>query len=203
MEIKEGSLVKNLLNPTSHLCIWKWFYLGGKLHAFLFVNVQTFIECWKENLFALQVLKLLAEMSPYCGDMDKLEVNLNMLFEKLLVKAFTKLLNSPRNFESFSLQQLLILCFLSPNAFRSSCPCHQRRRMERTLRMKSPNYSSATWSVCSSASTSWAKSYLTSSSTKSVRRSWRTSRSGQISHVSHNHVLLLKTFHILIHLHHY
>uniref|UniRef100_A0A8C1EHU0 Apoptosis inhibitor 5 n=1 Tax=Cyprinus carpio carpio TaxID=630221 RepID=A0A8C1EHU0_CYPCA len=32
----------------------------------------------------LEVLKLLAEMSPYCGDMDKLEVNLNMLFEKLL-----------------------------------------------------------------------------------------------------------------------
>ncbi|XP_056596205.1 apoptosis inhibitor 5 isoform X2 [Triplophysa dalaica] len=32
----------------------------------------------------LEVLKLLAEMSPFCGDMDKLEVNLNMLFEKLL-----------------------------------------------------------------------------------------------------------------------
>ncbi|KAI4876420.1 hypothetical protein NFI96_012136, partial [Prochilodus magdalenae] len=32
----------------------------------------------------LEVLKLLAEMSPYCGDMDKLEPNLMMLFEKLL-----------------------------------------------------------------------------------------------------------------------
>lgn len=33
-----------------------------------------------------QVLKLLAEMSPFCGDMDKLEANLNMLFTKLLVR---------------------------------------------------------------------------------------------------------------------
>uniref|UniRef100_A0A665X3C5 Apoptosis inhibitor 5 n=1 Tax=Echeneis naucrates TaxID=173247 RepID=A0A665X3C5_ECHNA len=32
----------------------------------------------------LEVLKLLAEMSPFCGDMDKLEANLNMLFTKLL-----------------------------------------------------------------------------------------------------------------------
>lgn len=32
----------------------------------------------------LEVLKLLAEMSPYCGDMDKLESNLMMMFEKLL-----------------------------------------------------------------------------------------------------------------------
>lgn len=34
----------------------------------------------------LEVLKLLAEMSPFCGDMDKLEANLNMLFIKLLVR---------------------------------------------------------------------------------------------------------------------
>lgn len=34
----------------------------------------------------VQVLKLLAEMSPFCGDMDKLESNLNMLFIKLLVR---------------------------------------------------------------------------------------------------------------------
>lgn len=34
----------------------------------------------------LEVLKLLAEMSPFCGDMDKLEANLNMLFTKLLVR---------------------------------------------------------------------------------------------------------------------
>lgn len=34
-----------------------------------------------------QVLKLLAEMSPFCGDMEKLEANLNMLFSKLLVSA--------------------------------------------------------------------------------------------------------------------
>ncbi|XP_073434649.1 apoptosis inhibitor 5 [Dendrobates tinctorius] len=32
----------------------------------------------------LEVLKLLAEMSSFCGDMDKLESNLNKLFEKLL-----------------------------------------------------------------------------------------------------------------------
>ncbi|XP_028649332.1 apoptosis inhibitor 5 [Erpetoichthys calabaricus] len=32
----------------------------------------------------LEVLKLLAEMSPYCGDMDKLEANLTKLFDKLL-----------------------------------------------------------------------------------------------------------------------
>ncbi|XP_070828957.1 apoptosis inhibitor 5 [Chaetodon trifascialis] len=32
----------------------------------------------------LEVLKLLAEMSPFCGDMEKLEANLNMLFTKLL-----------------------------------------------------------------------------------------------------------------------
>lgn len=38
------------------------------------------------DIVLLQVLKLLAEMSPFCGDMDKLESNLMMLFEKLLVK---------------------------------------------------------------------------------------------------------------------
>uniref|UniRef100_A0A8C5DI54 Apoptosis inhibitor 5 n=1 Tax=Gouania willdenowi TaxID=441366 RepID=A0A8C5DI54_GOUWI len=32
----------------------------------------------------LEVLKLLAEMSPFCGDMEKLEANLNMLFTKLV-----------------------------------------------------------------------------------------------------------------------
>uniref|UniRef100_A0A8C4DXK8 Apoptosis inhibitor 5 n=1 Tax=Dicentrarchus labrax TaxID=13489 RepID=A0A8C4DXK8_DICLA len=32
----------------------------------------------------LEVLKLLAEMSPFCGDMEKLEANVNMLFTKLL-----------------------------------------------------------------------------------------------------------------------
>lgn len=33
----------------------------------------------------VKVLKLLAEMSPFCGDMEKLEANLNMLFTKLVV----------------------------------------------------------------------------------------------------------------------
>lgn len=28
----------------------------------------------------------MAEMSPFCGDMEKLEANLNMLFSKLLVR---------------------------------------------------------------------------------------------------------------------
>lgn len=32
------------------------------------------------------MLKLLAEMSPFCGDMEKLETNLNMLFTKLVVR---------------------------------------------------------------------------------------------------------------------
>lgn len=32
------------------------------------------------------MLKLLAEMSPFCGDMEKLETNVNMLFTKLLVR---------------------------------------------------------------------------------------------------------------------
>ncbi|MEE6520855.1 hypothetical protein FKM82_018802 [Ascaphus truei] len=36
----------------------------------------------------LEVLKLLAEMSSFCGDMDKLESNLNKLFDKLLVWSF-------------------------------------------------------------------------------------------------------------------
>lgn len=39
-----------------------------------------------EVCVCIQVLKLLAEMSPFCGDMDKLESNLNMLFIKLLVR---------------------------------------------------------------------------------------------------------------------
>ncbi len=45
-------------------------------------------------------------MSPYCGDMDKLEVNLNMLFEKLLVKEYDELLTSHKNLESFPLKPL-------------------------------------------------------------------------------------------------
>lgn len=36
-------------------------------------------------MWCVQVLKLLAEMSPFCGDMEKVEANLLMLFEKLLV----------------------------------------------------------------------------------------------------------------------
>jgi len=33
------------------------------------------------------MLKLVAEMSPFCGDMEKLEPNLNTLFTKLLVRS--------------------------------------------------------------------------------------------------------------------
>lgn len=36
----------------------------------------------------LEVLKLLAEMSSFCGDMEKLETNLRKLFDKLLVRIF-------------------------------------------------------------------------------------------------------------------
>jgi len=64
----------------------------------------------------LQVLKLLAEMSPYCGDMDKLEVNLKMLFEKLLVKAYIELLNSEKfsTSTSFSSNIHVMFCVFVP-----------------------------------------------------------------------------------------
>ncbi|CAK6954488.1 apoptosis inhibitor 5 isoform X1 [Scomber scombrus] len=47
-------------------------------------NLSTLASPVAELDIQLEVLKLLAEMSPYCGDMDKLEPNLNMLFTKLL-----------------------------------------------------------------------------------------------------------------------
>lgn len=98
----EKSFVKNCWNPTYSLCTLS-FYI-------LFIEVQIFVE--RKNIFALQVLKLLAEMSPYCGDMDKLEVNLNMLFEKLLVKAYIKLLNSWRfSTSTYLSSNILLFCF--------------------------------------------------------------------------------------------
>uniref|UniRef100_A0A8C1EBM1 Apoptosis inhibitor 5 n=2 Tax=Cyprinus carpio TaxID=7962 RepID=A0A8C1EBM1_CYPCA len=51
---------------------------------FVLPNLSLLTSPVAELDIQLEVLKLLAEMSPYCGDMDKLEVNLNMLFEKLL-----------------------------------------------------------------------------------------------------------------------
>nr|XP_006642504.2 PREDICTED: apoptosis inhibitor 5 [Lepisosteus oculatus] len=47
-------------------------------------NLSTLTSPVAELDIQLEVLKLLAEMSPFCGDMDKLEANLSMLFEKLL-----------------------------------------------------------------------------------------------------------------------
>ncbi|XP_036390986.1 apoptosis inhibitor 5 [Megalops cyprinoides] len=47
-------------------------------------NLSTLTSPVPELDIQLEVLKLLAEMSPFCGDMDKLEANLTMLFEKLL-----------------------------------------------------------------------------------------------------------------------
>ncbi|KAG7221114.1 hypothetical protein INR49_017555 [Caranx melampygus] len=47
-------------------------------------NLSTLTSPVAELDIQLEVLKLLAEMSPFCGDMDKLEANLNMLFTKLL-----------------------------------------------------------------------------------------------------------------------
>uniref|UniRef100_A0A671XZR0 Apoptosis inhibitor 5 n=1 Tax=Sparus aurata TaxID=8175 RepID=A0A671XZR0_SPAAU len=47
-------------------------------------NLSTLTSPVAELDIQLEVLKLLAEMSPFCGDMDKLEPNLNMLFTKLL-----------------------------------------------------------------------------------------------------------------------
>uniref|UniRef100_A0A671NX46 Apoptosis inhibitor 5-like n=1 Tax=Sinocyclocheilus anshuiensis TaxID=1608454 RepID=A0A671NX46_9TELE len=51
---------------------------------FVLPNLSLLTSPVAELDIQLEVLKLLAEMGPYCGDMDKLEVNLNMLFEKLL-----------------------------------------------------------------------------------------------------------------------
>uniref|UniRef100_A0A8D2ZSW2 Apoptosis inhibitor 5 n=1 Tax=Scophthalmus maximus TaxID=52904 RepID=A0A8D2ZSW2_SCOMX len=47
-------------------------------------NLSTLTTPVADLDIQLEVLKLLAEMSPYCGDMEKLEANLNMLFTKLL-----------------------------------------------------------------------------------------------------------------------
>ncbi|XP_066557113.1 apoptosis inhibitor 5 [Amia ocellicauda] len=47
-------------------------------------NLSTLTSPVAELDIQLEVLKLLAEMSPFCGDMDKLEANLTMLFDKLL-----------------------------------------------------------------------------------------------------------------------
>uniref|UniRef100_A0A667Y072 Apoptosis inhibitor 5 n=1 Tax=Myripristis murdjan TaxID=586833 RepID=A0A667Y072_9TELE len=47
-------------------------------------NLSTLTSPAAELDIQLEVLKLLAEMSPFCGDMEKLEANLNMLFNKLL-----------------------------------------------------------------------------------------------------------------------
>lgn len=48
---------------------------------------------------SVQVLKLLAEMSSFCGDMEKLESNLKKLFDKLLVRLIQPLLT--QNTSSF------------------------------------------------------------------------------------------------------
>ncbi|XP_017288325.1 apoptosis inhibitor 5 [Kryptolebias marmoratus] len=47
-------------------------------------NLSTLTSPVAELDIQLEVLKLLAEMSPFCGDMEKLEANLNILFTKLL-----------------------------------------------------------------------------------------------------------------------
>ncbi|XP_041074905.1 apoptosis inhibitor 5-like [Polyodon spathula] len=47
-------------------------------------NLSTLTSPVAELDIQLEVLKLLAEMSPFCGDMEKLEVNLAKLFDKLL-----------------------------------------------------------------------------------------------------------------------
>ncbi|KAG7456358.1 hypothetical protein MATL_G00251420 [Megalops atlanticus] len=47
-------------------------------------NLSTLTSPVAELDIQLEVLKLLAEMSPFCGDMEKLEANLTMLFKKLL-----------------------------------------------------------------------------------------------------------------------
>lgn len=47
-------------------------------------NLSTLMSPVAELDIQLEVLKLLAEMSPFCGDMEKLEANLNTLFTKLV-----------------------------------------------------------------------------------------------------------------------
>ncbi|XP_021421816.1 apoptosis inhibitor 5 isoform X1 [Oncorhynchus mykiss] len=47
-------------------------------------NLSTLTSPVAELDIQQEVLKLLAEMSPFCGDMEKVEANLLMLFEKLL-----------------------------------------------------------------------------------------------------------------------
>ncbi|CAB1331731.1 unnamed protein product [Coregonus sp. 'balchen'] len=47
-------------------------------------NLSSLTSPVAELDIQLEVLKLLAEMSPFCGDMEKVEANLTMLFEKLL-----------------------------------------------------------------------------------------------------------------------
>uniref|UniRef100_A0A8C7F8K4 Apoptosis inhibitor 5 n=1 Tax=Oncorhynchus kisutch TaxID=8019 RepID=A0A8C7F8K4_ONCKI len=47
-------------------------------------NLSSLTSPVAELDIQLEVLKLLAEMSPFCGDMEKVETNLTMLFEKLL-----------------------------------------------------------------------------------------------------------------------
>uniref|UniRef100_A0A3B5KZA5 Apoptosis inhibitor 5 n=1 Tax=Xiphophorus couchianus TaxID=32473 RepID=A0A3B5KZA5_9TELE len=47
-------------------------------------NLSTLTSPVAELDIQLEVLKLLAEMSPFCGDMEKLEANLNTLFTKLV-----------------------------------------------------------------------------------------------------------------------
>uniref|UniRef100_A0A8C6LY52 Apoptosis inhibitor 5 n=1 Tax=Nothobranchius furzeri TaxID=105023 RepID=A0A8C6LY52_NOTFU len=47
-------------------------------------NLSTLTSPVAELDIQLEVLKLLAEMSPFCGDMEKLEANLSMMFTKLM-----------------------------------------------------------------------------------------------------------------------
>uniref|UniRef100_A0A8C2RKU8 Apoptosis inhibitor 5 n=1 Tax=Capra hircus TaxID=9925 RepID=A0A8C2RKU8_CAPHI len=46
--------------------------------------VDRLLQCTRQAVPLFSVLKLLAEMSSFCGDMEKLETNLRKLFDKLL-----------------------------------------------------------------------------------------------------------------------
>lgn len=99
--VVEQAFLEQVLNPTDAdsvdrllQCTRQALPLFSKnVHSTRFVtyfcesvlpNLSLLTSPVAESDIQLEVLKLLAEMSPYCGDMDKLEVNLNMLFEKLL-----------------------------------------------------------------------------------------------------------------------
>lgn len=53
----------------------------------------------------------MAEMSPFCGDMEKLEANLNMLFSKLLVRTRSDPVRHCHSYISFMVFLFIFILF--------------------------------------------------------------------------------------------